>query len=232
MPLRIASYNIRKSIGLDRRRSPERILSVINGIGADIVLLQEADRRLGARRAALPRSLIERESDYAVADLARNDVSLGWHGNAVLVRRGISVEGVAHLDLPGLEPRGAVMVTVAGLSVVGTHLGLLRRWRQLQMQAIVDHLGARIATSVIGGDFNEWSRRAGFEPWIDDLHLVTPGPSYHSARPVGRLDRFAFGRQVRAGDRGVIRHGAALRASDHLPVWTEATLRPAADAPD
>ena len=35
--LRIASYNIRKARGLDQRRSPERIVDVINGLGADVV---------------------------------------------------------------------------------------------------------------------------------------------------------------------------------------------------
>jgi endonuclease/exonuclease/phosphatase family metal-dependent hydrolase len=222
MGVRVASYNVRKALGIDRRRSPERILSVINEIDADVVLLQEADHRLGPRRTALPRSLIERETDYAVADLARNDVSLGWHGNAILVRRGLPITATEHFDLPGLEPRGAVMVGVGELHVVGTHLGLIRRWRQLQMSAILEHLGDRVETCLIGGDFNEWSRRAGFEPWIDDLTLVTPGPSYHSARPIGTLDRFAHGARIEVSQTGIVRHGAALRASDHLPVWCEA----------
>ncbi|ETX14032.1 metal-dependent hydrolase [Roseivivax halodurans JCM 10272] len=229
--MRVASYNIRKALGIDRKRSPERILSVINGIGADVVLLQEADHRLGPRRAALPRSLIERESDYRVADLAVNEVSLGWHGNAILVRDGLTVTATERFDLPGLEPRGAVMAAVGGVHLVGTHLGLVRRSRQLQMQAILDHLGDRTETCLVGGDFNEWSRRAGFEPWADDLSLVTPGPSFHSARPVGRLDRFAHGPGLRVRSAGVEHHGAALRASDHLPVWCEASLE-ASGPPD
>jgi endonuclease/exonuclease/phosphatase family metal-dependent hydrolase len=170
--------------------------------------------------------MIERESDYAVAELARNDVSLGWHGNAVLVRKGLQVTATEHFDLPGLEPRGAVMVTLSGLHVVGTHLGLIRRWRLRQMQAILGHLGPRAESCLIGGDFNEWSRRIGFEPWADALDLVTPGPSFHSTRPVAWLDRFAHGPRVRVGPSGVVHHGAALRASDHLPVWCDAHLSP------
>ena len=45
----IASYNIRKAIAADRRRRPERIIEILGEIGADVVLLQEADRRFGAR---------------------------------------------------------------------------------------------------------------------------------------------------------------------------------------
>ena len=190
------------------------------------MLLQEADHRLGPRRAALPHSLIARESQYAVVELATNEVSLGWHGNAILVRPGLTVTATERIDLPGLEPRGAVMATVDGLHLVGTHLGLVRRSRQLQMQAILDHLGERVTTCLIGGDFNEWSRRVGFEPWIDDLSLVTPGPSFHSARPVGRLDRFAHGDALSVSAAGVEHRGAALRASDHLPVWCDVGLQP------
>src|SRR6056297_2144189 len=141
MQLKIASYNVRKAVGLDRRRDPARILNILNDIGADIVPLQEADRRLGARPTAIPRALIERETDYAVVELAKNEVSLGWHGNAVLVRRGLEVVSTRHIELPGLEPRGAVFARVGRLSIVGTHLGLMRRWRHRQMNAILSHIG-------------------------------------------------------------------------------------------
>ncbi len=33
--VKLASYNIRKAIGLDRRRDPGRIIDVINQLGAD-----------------------------------------------------------------------------------------------------------------------------------------------------------------------------------------------------
>ena len=51
--IKVASYNMRKSIGTDRRRRPERTLQVLCEIGADIVALQEADKRFGARAAVL-----------------------------------------------------------------------------------------------------------------------------------------------------------------------------------
>ena len=38
-----------------------------------------------------------------------NTRNLGWHGNALLVKRHVGVIDVAALDLPTLEPRGAVM---------------------------------------------------------------------------------------------------------------------------
>jgi endonuclease/exonuclease/phosphatase family metal-dependent hydrolase len=227
MRLRLASYNIQKAVGVDLRRDPTRVLEVINSLGADVVALQEADQRLGARPSALPRFLIEQETDFHVADLAENDVSLGWHGNAVLVRKGLAVTGTERIPLPGLEPRGAVRVELGEgddrLSVIGTHLGLLRRWRRRQVRVLHDHVAAEaIDRTVILGDFNEWSRRAGLEPLGSRFHLVAPGRTFHAARPVAALDRAALGPGLRLLDAGVAETPRARAASDHLPIWVDA----------
>ncbi len=217
--LKIASYNIRKAVGLDWKRDPARILGILGHIDADVVMLQEADKRLGNRPAALPRFLIDQETDYEVVDLAPNDVSLGFHGNAVLVRRGLEVGEAKTLDLPGLEPRGAVHVDVSGLSIVGTHLGLLRSWRHRQMRAILNHLGEGTEGTVIAGDFNEWFPHRGFEPWDGIFRRVEPGPSFHATFPVRSLDAIAYGSGLRVEDSGVVTTAVARRASDHLPIW-------------
>lgn len=60
--IRVASYNIRKAIGTDRRRSPERVIDVLNEVDADIIALQEADRRFGIRHAAIPPLLLDSQS--------------------------------------------------------------------------------------------------------------------------------------------------------------------------
>ena len=82
--MRIVSYNIRKAVGLDGRRDPERVQKVLMATKADVLVLQEADRRVPPRRSALPKTILEAETPYRVADVAVTDVSLGWHGNAVL----------------------------------------------------------------------------------------------------------------------------------------------------
>ncbi|MCB1340127.1 MAG: endonuclease/exonuclease/phosphatase family protein [Pseudooceanicola sp.] len=224
MTLKVASYNIHKAVGFDRLRRPDRILDVLNAIGADVAVLQEADLRLGARPTALPRFLIAQETDYEIADLAETDVSIGWHGNAVLVRKGLKVEAPARFDLPGLEPRGAVAVKVRGLTIVGTHLGLLRRWRKLQMAAILHRLGDRAERTLVVGDFNEWSANGGFEPWAGHLDVTAPGPSFPAIRPVARLDRFASGARVKVVESGIETRRPAHVASDHLPMWVTVRL--------
>ena len=217
--MKIASYNIRKALGTDRRRDPARILKVLNQIDADAVLLQEADLRLGPRPTALPRFLISQETDYEVADLAINDVSIGWHGNAILLRRGLEPSRLERIDLPGLEPRGAVLAEVDGVTLVGAHLGLMRRYRLQQMTTIREHLKGREIRALIAGDFNEWSDVRGYEPWEKNFELLLPGRSYHARRPFVALDGIAHGRGLRIAEMGVESGGAARLASDHLPIW-------------
>lgn len=223
--MKLASYNIRKAVGLDRRRDPGRVIDVVNGIEADVVMLQEADRRLGMRPTALPFRLIAEHTDFTFAALATNQVSLGWHGNAILVRKGIEVSGATRIDLPGLEPRGAVSAVIAGrLRVVGVHLGLMRRHRHGQLRQIrraLDH--CTLPTAVLG-DFNEWSPHAGLEEFQDDYVMHAPGHSFHAARPVAALDRIGLTRDIGFQGAGVVETQLSRIASDHLPVWAEVDL--------
>lgn len=230
--IRLVSYNIRKAVGLDWRRHPHRILDVLNSLSPDVAILQEADRRLGPRRAAIPRHLIEAETDLFAADVAVNDVSLGWHGNAILLRRGIEVAYVDRIDLPGLEPRGAVLArlrTPAGeVVVVGVHLALMRRWRRRQLATIRRHLSeGDAAFSVVAGDFNEWSSDEGLEPLAATHSVISPGMTFHSSRPSAALDKFAYGQAIDPVASGVDASFLARRSSDHLPIWMEMRLSPA-----
>ena len=138
---------MRKAIGLDRRRDPHRVLDVLHEIDADMVALQEADKRFGGRGSAVPHELIDTHGVYKpvhlgvrhkrMLDRARkhtdrlfkvNTRNIGWHGNAILVKRHIGVIDCAALDLPTLEPRGAVMAELLigdrPVRIVGMHLDL------------------------------------------------------------------------------------------------------------
>ena len=227
--IRLVSYNIRKAVGLDWRRHPHRILDVLNALAPDVAILQEADRRLGPRRSAIPRHLIKAETDLVPADVATNDVSLGWHGNAILLRRGIETVAVDRIELPGLEPRGAVLAklgTAAGeVVVVGVHLALMRRWRRRQLATVRSHLSDKdAACSVVAGDFNEWSADDGLEPLAASYSVISPGMTFHSSRPSAALDKFAYGQAVSPVASGVDASILARRSSDHLPIWMEMRL--------
>lgn len=224
MKLTFASYNIHKGVGLDRRRDPERILSVLHEIDADIIALQEADRRIGERASVLPRAEID-DTHWRVVEVARRPRSIGWHGNALLVRRGIDIiEGEA-LDLPTLEPRGAacgeIVVEGCRLRVIGTHLdlsGLRRRDQIRSLLRFVEHCPGDLPT-VIMGDFNQWGRQTGaMREFADGWQIITPGRSYPSRQPVATLDRIVASRHWDCVAAEVHHTGLAAVASDHLPI--------------
>ncbi|KWV92136.1 endonuclease/exonuclease/phosphatase family protein [Erythrobacter sp. YT30] len=229
--LKIASYNIRKAIGTDRTRRPIRILNVLEEIDADIVVLQEADRRFGKRQSALPAFLIEAHSDYKAVPLDVQRDSMGWHGNAILVREDIEIEHHDIIHIPYLEPRGVITarLKVRGqtLSVFGMHLDLSGLWRTKQANVIADlaREEQQHGPTILTGDLNEWRRNAGclkvFQRYFSVLDC---GRSFHSQRPLARLDRIMHCDRVEALEWGVHHSSLATRASDHLPVWARLKL--------
>ena len=241
----VASYNMHRAVGLDGRRDPHRVLKVLQEIDADVVALQEADKRIGGRGSTVPHELIDSHGMYKPVHLgvrhkrplekARkhaerllkvNTRNIGWHGNAILVKRHIGILDCAALDLPTFEPRGAVMAELLigdrPLRVVGMHLDLSGVWRRRQMRAILESIAARpqAMPTVLMGDTNEWRTFAGclkdLEP---EFHIVPTGPSFHSRRPVAALDRIIVHRDLNIEAAGVHMSHNARRASDHLPIW-------------
>lgn len=224
--IKVATYNIRKAVGLDQRRNPGRILSVLNEIDADIITLQEVDRRFGARVSALPLALLEAETPYAPVPLNFRPAAIGWHGNAILVRKGIEVRHAQPIDMPTLEPRGAVMaeVVVNGhpLRVIGVHLDLSGLWRRKQIRSLLAAIDAspRYMPTVMMGDFNQWSDSGALSELAFHHHRLVKTPkSFHTSRPVARLDRIIVSHEVKVT--GADCHISALSklASDHLPLW-------------
>lgn len=226
--LRIASYNLQKCVGMDMRRRPDRTLQVINALGADLVVLQEVDKRLPPRPAALPHDLIE-TNGWQALPFGQPGGSLGWHGNAMLMKPGIDILDTSRLDLPGLEPRGAILAeletALGAVRLIGVHLGLLRRFRLLQLMAITRELRRRPEMpTLIAGDFNEWGPKTALDAATPGLDFVDPGHSFPSPRPVAALDSFALSRHLRVIQSQVHRERPAATASDHLPVWAEIAL--------
>ncbi|NWJ27034.1 endonuclease/exonuclease/phosphatase family protein [Rhizobium sp. RM] len=222
----IASYNVHKCVGRDRKFDPERTSRVIQEIGADIIALQEADSRFGERTGLLDLARLERESGLVPVPVQAGVKAHGWHGNVVLFREG-AVRDVHTLKLPGLEPRGALVVELdlkhgGTLRVIAAHFGLLRHSRARQAQALLGLLEERDEyPTVLMGDLNEW--RLGNGSSLNTLRDAFGGmppavPSFPSNLPVLALDRIIANRaglveQVEAHDSALARI-----ASDHLPL--------------
>lgn len=222
--LRLASWNIRAGLGTDLRRDADRVLAGIAALRADVVALQEADFRLGARPSALPRDRIADVTGLEPLPIGRNAASLGWHGNALLARPGLHLCGLDRLDLPGIEPRGAVIADLEGpgsLRVVAVHLGLLRAARRRQLDAIKLALQRHPPRpTVLMGDFNEHSRRVGLGRITTPFILLPTEATFPSRRPLLPLDRIAHSRDLELTPIAVPR-AKGVQASDHLPLLAE-----------
>jgi endonuclease/exonuclease/phosphatase family metal-dependent hydrolase len=226
--LKVSSYNIRAGLGSDLRRDAGRVLAAINALEADLVALQEADFRLGARPSSLPVSRIKGETGLVPVPLDVHPESLGWHGNALLVRPDIRVSSSRLLTLPGLEPRGAIVSDMVApglgaLRVVAVHLGLLRSSRRRQLSAIKSALaGLPRRPTLFMGDFNERSETVGLGRLLPQYRVVTLGPTYPAGRPLWALDRMAHCAQLDLTPIGVPEApDGAGHASDHRPILAE-----------
>ena len=224
MQLKFATYNIHKGVGLDRKRDPERIMAVLHEIGADVVTLQEADRRFGRREAILPKSLLD-EHHWKLAPVANRRESMGWHGNAILVGPGIDLVDTSRISIPAIEPRGAVSAHLekdgAPFLAIGMHLDLSGLMRRRQIQKVCEDLHSEThLPAVLMGDLNEWSRERGaLRGFGEGWNVLAPGRSFPSRRPVAMLDRIVSSRDWQVVSMGIHHSVLSSRASDHLPAW-------------
>jgi phospholipase D1/2 len=220
--LRVASYNVHRFVGRDRRRDPGRTAAVLRELDADVVALQEVE--------SAPLAELARAGGYRIVPGPTLSDPEGEYGNALLSR--LAVRGVEAVDLSvaGFEPRGALAVELGlrdgPLHVVATHLGLGRIERRSQVQRLLRHLEPlRDTRLMLLGDMNEWLPfRGGLAPLDAFFHSRRRVRSFPSRWPVLALDRiWARPRRMLAA---LCAHRSPLArlASDHLPVRAELDL--------
>ena len=226
--LSVASYNIHKGVGIDRRRDLARTAAVIAEIGADILALQEADTRFGPRKGLLDLDSIRRDLGLIAVPLDGVGDAHGWHGNLLLVRNAL-VQEVHQVILPGLEPRGAMVtdLVIAGqpLRIVNAHLGLLPKSRAAQVRALIARIGQLdCRPTLLMGDLNEWRvKGVVLQTLAKHFQIAAARPSFPASYPLLALDRMMLSHgellDVAAHDSPLSR-----RASDHLPIKAKLRL--------
>ena len=159
--VRLVTFNVHHGVGPDGRHDLARLTGLLAATQADLICLQEVDRRFGARSGhadqaqELARAL-GRELAFA-ASLDEPDDGPGrrQYGNALLSRWPV-LDSQVHL-LPGSgEPRTALraVVQVAGgeMTVVTTHLANRSRPDRAAQAAVLAELAA--GSGVVVGDLN------------------------------------------------------------------------------
>jgi endonuclease/exonuclease/phosphatase family metal-dependent hydrolase len=169
--MRVVSYNIHAGKDAARQPNLQRVATILDSLGADIVLLQEVDR--GTERSGRVDQLAELERLTGMhGGFAKSlDFQGGDYGIAALSRWPIdSVETVPlPTDPPAdrgdgmYEPRVAIHMVVSSpagrLDVIGTHLGAESdaTFRDQEARDLIEHIRTHVAPEapvVIGGDFN------------------------------------------------------------------------------
>jgi endonuclease/exonuclease/phosphatase family metal-dependent hydrolase len=232
--LTIASYNIHRSIGLDRRLDVDRIAEVIAEIDPDVIGLQEVVRGRGGPEVDQAEYLAERLKMDLVMGVTRPHGS-GEYGNAVLTR--LPIVGRARCDLSHgeREPRGCLRVDLSAggrtLHVFNCHLGLGlgERRHQLGLLARFLHTSTGLeGPRVLLGDFNEWHRG----PITRRLRQEFSSPMRRMRRthpalfPLFSLDRIYWDVELEGEDFRAHRSRLARVASDHLPVVARLRVQP------
>lgn len=234
--VRIATYNIHRSRGMDRRTIPSRVAEVIRGLNADVVALQEV---IGAGPAGAGQA-----EEIGAA------VGMGWvmtsvrqlrkhlFGNVILSRFPIIHHSQYDLSWRTCEPRACQRAdldlgTGHMLHIYNVHLGtavLERRYQATRLAAFV-HDRRVDGPKVILGDFNEWTRglatktlTALFES-IDIYAHLKRRRTYPGIFPFLHLDHIYYEGGVEVRGVELTRSRKSMMASDHLPLVADLRIK-------
>jgi endonuclease/exonuclease/phosphatase family metal-dependent hydrolase len=226
--LRIVTYNIHRSIGMDRRKRPDRIAAVLRDINADIICLQEVV-------AAGPSGVSHIEEIGA-------GLGMGWvmaaarhrrghqFGNAILSRLPILHHAEHDLSWKTCEERclqrADIGINGHTLHVYNVHLGtaiLERRYQAQRLATIVSdkHVGG---AKIVLGDFNEWMRGMTTQllssklKSVDLANYLKRRRTYPGLFPLLHLDHIYYAGRMEIVGIELPRTRLSLVASDHLPL--------------
>lgn len=243
--LRVATYNIHKCRGLDRKLSPSRIVDVLRESDADVIALQEVvSLHNGKREENQARFIAEElEMDYCIGETRK--LGEASYGNVLLSR--LPLRDVYNYDLSvrGRERRGCMRADVEindehVLHIFNVHLGtaLFERRHQGRKLVNADILnnekleGLRICL----GDFNEWTRGLTTRLLSSQLrsadvrHHLRRSKTYPGVAPFLHLDHIYFDHSLEMESLHLHRTRLSLVASDHLPLVADFRINPHNDA--
>jgi len=237
---RIATYNVHKCVGVDRRLNPARIVSVLKEINADIVALQEVLCIQGRNSEDDQAHFIAREMGFNYCMGHNRALRDGIYGNLVLSRFPLLGSENHDISVAGREERGCLRVDVdlgkeSKMHVYNVHLGTSFVERRRQARTLISESILSDANipgpRIMLGDFNEWTRglvtrllNEHFQSGDIRLHLRR-SRTYPGMLPLMHLDHIYFDETLELVSAELHRSRTALVASDHLPIFADFRLR-------
>lgn len=245
------TYNIHRWAGRDQQLDIERLATVIEAAGADVLGLNEVLHpvTVNGRSYAPLAELAERLGmGYAFGPSGWRDYGPGWQGpvgNALLSRYPlVNVTNTWLPRLPGSKQRSLLGATIAGGPAAGltayvTHLDHAFEGTRLhQVNGIIRHIN-RPNPHFLVGDFNTpgflgATTRRLLTPVLQKLHRAGyqdafgsvgqgQGRTFPAHSPLFRIDFLFFPRRWAQGllAARTVSSNATLHASDHRPLLVE-----------
>lgn len=233
--LRVVTYNIHRSEGLDGRISPRRVASNLKKLKPDIIALQEVigDGPGGRGQEQEIAEILEMQSVMAPALLRR-----GHHyGNALLSRFPIQNHAALDLSQKDREPRfgqGAeVLVDGHSVFIFNVHLGTSMGERARQAQQLMSFLcdPSRKGPKILLGDFNEWIKASATRTLCQQFQSVDIGSflkwprTYPGFLPIFHIDHIYYQGPVKVAKVECSRGLESILASDHIPIAAELRIK-------
>ena len=239
--IRIATYNIHKCRGLDRRTDPERIADVIKELDADAVAIQEVlDVKDGRPEFDQARRIKLQLQGYASCFGENRILHGGSYGNMTLSRFPVQLCQNYDVTWRKRERRGCLRTDLqisdsAALHIFNVHLGtgFIERRHQVRRLLSADVLNqtAFRGPRIVVGDFNEWTRGLASRLMGEVFEAIDPRAfaryprSYPGFLPLLHLDHFYYDRHLSLKSFRIHRGRRALVASDHLPMVAEFEIK-------
>jgi endonuclease/exonuclease/phosphatase family metal-dependent hydrolase len=233
--IKVATYNIHKCVGIDRKYSPERIVDVLREVNADIIALQEVLCRSHLHARDHQAAFIAGELGMEFRLGENRQINGGGYGNATLSRFPIEDHQNYDISIKKYEPRGCLrshlLVNGLPLHFVNVHMGTSFFERRKQVHKILaEHVldsPELIGRRIVAGDFNEWINgvttrlfRSNFKSVDPRLHLGRVR-TFPGILPLVHLDHVYFDDSFSLRNATLHRSRTALIASDHLPIVAE-----------
>jgi endonuclease/exonuclease/phosphatase family metal-dependent hydrolase len=219
--VRVLSYNVHTL-----RDDRAALVAVVRALEPDVVILQEAPRRLRWRTRSANLA-----HDFGLVVAAGGQPALG---NLVLTSLRVRVHDTWCLRFPltpGRHLRGAAFarcsVGSARFVVAGSHLSTDAVERPGQATVLKKALSDVDAPVIFGGDLNEIAEGVAWRTLAEgltDAGAGTEQPTYCCDNPRKRIDALFVDPRIEVLRYQVVDTAEARRASDHFPIVADLAL--------
>jgi len=238
MELKVMTFNIRHGRGMDRKVDLKRICKIISDSNADIIGLNEVDKKYSKRSGfvdQLKEMADQLKYDYffspSLTISSKKHHILRQYGNGILSRYPIQKAKVHSFSLlKGItEGRSLLETSIKignkNINVFVTHLSLFSHLHKMQSTFILNHVKG---PAILMGDWNmrpyskKWENivRSFRDVWTETS--MGNGYTYPSKRPRMRLDYIFVSKEFDIVDTEVITANPV--ASDHLPLLSTLSI--------